>query len=197
MARTKGIKVAILMFVMIALVIGYYYYLSYRNEQANSAEAQEDMVEIEMTPVQELLARADYREYPTTPAQVLKYYNEITACFYNEEYTEEELEELALLASSLYDAELIANQTWDSYMKNLKDDIEVFKAGNIRIYHSEVTPAMDVEYFTQNGYECARLYCVYTLQSGTMFQSSKQVFILRKDEDQHWKIFGFELVETD
>ncbi len=197
MNRGKGIKTAILMSVMIVLVIGYYYYLSSRNEEATSQENMEEQVEAEMTPVQEMLARADYREYPTTPVQVLKYYNEITALFYNETYTEEELEALAMLVQSLYDDELIANQTPEEYLDSLRTDIEVFRAGNITIYNSEVTPATDVEYFTHNGYECARLYCLYTLKSGTIYQSTREVYIMRMDEEGHWKIFGFDLAETE
>jgi hypothetical protein len=197
MSRGKGIKTVIIMSVMIVLVIGYYYYLSSRNEEATSQDSMEEQVEEEMTPVQEVLARAAYRDYPTTPVQVLKYYNEITTLFYNETYSEEELENLAILAQSLYDDELIANQTSEEYLESLREDIEVFRSGNITIYHSEVTPATDVEYFTHNGYECARLYCLYTLKSGTIYQSTREVYIMRMDEDGHWKILGFDLAETE
>ena len=197
MGRAKGIKAAILMLVMVVLVIGYYSYLSSRNSDANSAQSMENSVAEAMTPVQELIAKASYKEYPTTPVQVLKYYNEITACYYNEKYTDDELQQLALMAQKLYDAELIANQTYEQYIQNLKDDIETFRKGNITVYKSEVTPATDVVYFEHNGYQCARLYCVYTLKSGTVYQSSKEVYIMRRDEDGHWKIYGFELVEPE
>ena len=197
MGRAKGTKAAILMLAMVVLVIGYYSYLSSRNSNANSQQSMENSVKEEMTPVQELIAKAGFKEYPTTPVQVLKYYNEITACYYNEQYSDEELEQLAQMAQKLYDTELIANQTYEQYIKNLKDDIETFRKGNITIYKSEVTPATDVVYFEHNGYQCARLYCVYTLKSGTVYQSSKEVFIMRRDEDGHWKIYGFELVEPE
>ena len=198
MNKSRGIKATILMFLMVGLVIGYYFYLSSKNEEANSNKALEESVQEEMTVVQELLARAPFREYPSTPVQVVKYYNEITQCFYNETITDEELEELAKLCNELYDVELAANQSYDQYISRLRDDIGVFHAGNITIYKSEVTPATDVEYFTYNGYECAKLYCMYTLKSGTVYQSTREVFILRKDSDAHWKIYGFDLaVEED
>ncbi|MBE5896034.1 MAG: hypothetical protein E7285_10305 [Lachnospiraceae bacterium] len=191
----KGTKTTIVMLLMVVLIVGYYYYLSSRNEDATSLESMENQVQEEMTPVQELLAMAAYKEYPPTPVQVLKYYNEITACFYNETYTEEELEDLAYLAQSLYDTELVINQT--DYIEQLQEDIQVFRDGNIIVYSSEVTPSTDVEYFEHNGYECARLYCLYTLKSGTIYQTTRQVFIMRLDEDGHWKIFGFDLAETE
>ena len=61
--------------------------------------------------------------------------------------------------------------------------------------NSEVTPATDVIYFEHNGYQCAKLNVVYTLKSGTVYQTTKEVYILRKDEQGHWKIFGFTLAE--
>lgn len=193
MKRTGSIKAVVITLVMVVLVFGYYFYLTSRS--GDGLPKDEDQVVDDMSVVQKLLVRADYREYPTTPVQVLKYYNEITFCFYNETYTENELEQLAMEARSLYDLELLTNQSQEDYLTNLKNDIAVFKAGNITILRSDVTPATDVYYFTYDGRECARLYSVYTLRSGTVNQLSKEVFIMRKDDEGHWKILGFELVE--
>ena len=195
MDRAKTIKATIIMVLMVVLIVWYYSYLSSKNDAAASNKALEEQTMAEMTAVGELLAKAEYKEYPSTPVQVVKYYNEITACFYNEQYTDQQLEKLADLASSLYDDELRANQNSDTYLDNIRADIKTFKSGNITIYNSEVSSATDVEYFEHNGYECARLYCLYTLKSGTNYQPSKEVFILRKDTEGHWKIFGFDLVE--
>ena len=192
MDRKKLLKGIILTAVMVVLIVGYYCYLSSRNEKLNSAQNAEKQAE-EMTAVEELLARSEFKEYPTTPVQVVKYYNEITACFYNEQYTEEQLQRLAELTRTLFDKELVANQTFEDYLEALKNDIEVFKAGNIRIYSSEVTPSTDVFYFEHDGYQCARLNSVYSLKSGTNYQTSKEIYILRKDEANHWKIMGFKL----
>lgn len=194
-STAKGIKVTILMVIMVALIIGYYFYLQNKGKNANSDAAMEENVTQEMTITQELIARAPYREYPATPVQVVKYYNEIQACFYNEPISNVELEGLAMLAQNLYDDELVANQTYDEYISGLKNDIKTFKDGNITIYQADVTPATDVEFFTHNGDECAKLYCVYTLKSGAYYQTSREVFILRKDSVGHWKIMGFKLVE--
>lgn len=197
MERSKIIKTSIVMMVIVVIIISYYYYLSTRNEEANSQQATEESVVTEMTAVQELIAMSKYKEYPTTPVQVVKYYNEITSCFYNEVYTEDEFTDLVRLTQTLYDPELNANMTFDQYTSQLKDDIAVFRAGNITIYDSQLTPATDVEYFTKDGYECARLFCLYTLKSGAVYQSSREVYILRKDIGGHWKIMGFALAVDD
>lgn len=193
MDRKKIVKASIWMIIIVVLIGGYYYYLSTRNEKANSIKATEEKITEEMTPVQELLAMSKYKEYPTTPVQVVKYYNEITSCFYNESYSEDELEKLALLSRTLLDPELVANQSDDDYLSSLKDQIEIFKTGNITIYSSQLTPSTDVEYFEHNGDTCAKLYCMYTLKSGTFYQSSREVYILRKDIEGHWRIFGFDM----
>lgn len=195
MKRTGSIKAVVIVLIMIGLAFCYYLYLSSYSEDGLPKDEEE--IAEEMTPVQELLVRSDFREYPSTPVQVLRYYNEITACFYNETYTDNELEQLAMEARSLYDLELIMNQSQEDYLNELKEDIAAFAAGNITIFRSSVTPATDVEYFTYDGHECARLYSVYTLRSGTENQLSKEVFIMRKDDEGHWKILGFDLVKDE
>ena len=190
MNRGKALKAFILTTIMVVLIIGYYYYLSTRNKKATSLEATEAASE-EMTVTQELISRSKFKEYPNTPVQVVKYYNEITACFYNETYTDDELISMATLARSLCDDELNANQSMDDYLEKLKQDIAVFSAGNITIYESIVTPSTDVVYFDHEGEECARLNSTYTLKSGLNYQTSKEVYILRKDSEGHWKILGF------
>lgn len=115
MDRGRIIKATILISMMIALIIGYYSYLSSRNDRINSQQAAEQQA-LQMTDTQELIARSAYKEYPTTPTQVVKYYNEITSCFYNDTYSDEELEKLAELCKNLYDMELVANQA--DYLEN-------------------------------------------------------------------------------
>jgi len=195
MDRAKTIKVTIIMVLIVALVIGYYVFLSSKNNSEASTKALEENVAENMTVVQEIIARSKYKEYPATPVQVVKYYNEITRCYYNEEYSEEELETLAGIEQELLDIDTVLDKTWDEYITEIKNEIQNFKNNNITIYSEEVTSATDVEYFEHNGYECAKLYCTYTLKSGTSYQPTKEVFILRKDSDGHWKIFGFKLVK--
>lgn len=195
MDRAKAIKTSIIMVLVVVLIIGYYSYLSSKNNSKASTDAMDKKVASEMTPVQELIAKAKYKEYPSTPVQVVKYYNEITQCYYNEKYSDSELVQLADIALTLCDARFVGNQTHEQYITNLKTDIKTFKSNNITIYDTQVSSATDVEYFNYDGYECAKLYCTYNLKSGTSYQPSKEIYILRKDEVGHWKIFGFELVE--
>ena len=100
----RAIKGILIGLVLIALVVGYYFYLSNRKPK----EAAED-TETTVSAVQKLLLKNIDDDYPPTPREVLKLYSDITVCFYSEDYTDEELTQLALQIEKLYDEELIAN----------------------------------------------------------------------------------------
>lgn len=184
----KGIVVVIILAVLVLL---YYYHLS--NKQAPPSEDEY----VQSTVVQEVLGRNLIVNYPPTPREVVRYYSEISKCFYNEEYTEEELEDLAKQAQGLYDDDLIANKSWEQYLEDLRIDIQTFEQLNYTIESYSLSSSIDIENskFKQDGYEWARVYCNYTLRQGTERIYSSEVFILRKDEDGHWKIFGWDLAD--
>ena len=94
----RAIKGILIGLVLIALVVGYYFYLSNRKPK----EAAED-TETTVSAVQKLLLKNIDDDYPPTPREVLKLYSDITVCFYSEDYTDEELTQLALQIEKLYD----------------------------------------------------------------------------------------------
>lgn len=195
--KKSGIKTVIIMLVIVGVLIGLYGFISARDSSESQRAAMETEAQKELTAVQKLISEAPYKDYPATPVQVVKYYNEITACFYNESYSDEQLMSLAMLSRSLFDEELKATQGDVDYLIALKADIQTFKKGNITIFQSTVSPSTDVEYFTHDGHECAKLYCTYTLKSGSVFQGTREVYILRKDAEDHWRIFGFDIVTDE
>lgn len=186
MKKSGIVKIVIIGIVLAALIVGYFYYLSNKSEKAS-----EEVVE--STAVQEVLMRDLDKNYPPTPKEVVKYFNEISKCFYNEKYTEDELLDLAVKIQGVYDDELIANKTQEQYIKDLKSDIDEMKSQDRSILSYELSASTDVEEFAENGYSCARLYCNYSIRQGTQKIGSRVVFVLRKDEDEHWKIYGWDL----
>jgi len=73
--------------VVIALIVGLYYYFSV-HKRASVEDA------VELTEVQKVITKDLDTNYPATPREVVKYYNRIIECFYNETYTDEELYDL-------------------------------------------------------------------------------------------------------
>lgn len=189
--KQNGIK-AIIIFVVLALLIGMYYF--HISNRARKGDAEKD---VQSTRVQEVLLRDLSHNYPPTPKEVIKYYSEISECFYNESYTEEELILLAEQAQRLYDEELIANKTQEQYLKDLKADIVEFQEAGYTISSYSTSSSVDIENskFKQDGYEWARVYCYYTLKTKSGTARTTERFLLRKDSDGYWKIYGWELVD--
>ena len=153
--------------------------------------------EVDVSQVMELLLRDIDKSYPPTPKEVLKYYSEITCCFYNDSLTQEQLEQLAERSYVLYDDELKDNMSFDQYLNDLQEEVLSFQAQKIVLSGYSVSAAADVERFTEDGFEWARLYATYRLRQGTEYMYSNEVFIMRKDDQGHWKIYGFDLAEEE
>lgn len=147
---------------------------------------------VKLTKVQEVLSRNLATNYPQTPKEVIKYYSEITKCFYNEEYTEEELYDLAMKAMELYDHDLVANNAEEEYLMKLKSEIQTFKANGYSISSYNTSSSTDVYEFMDDGFQFARLYCTYSVRMGTVMQPVEEIFLLRMDMDGHWKIYGWD-----
>ena len=185
MKKGSGIKIIIIGAVLAVLVVGYYFYLS------RKAEDREEET-VESTAVQLVLNRDLSKSYPPSPKEVVRFFNDVTQCFYNESYTDEELYALAMQIQGVYDDELIANKTQEEYLEDLKSDIADMKANDRSISSYELYASTDVEFFTENDDNCARLYCTYNIREGTQMLKTMVVFVLRQDEDQHWKIMGWD-----
>lgn len=181
-------KIGFLITVLAITMIGVVAYFAYKKD----ANLEEKLVS---TPVQEIILRDLGKNYPPTPKEVVKFYSEISKCYYNEDYTDEELEKMARQMRLLFDDELLQSNPEEQYISNLKADIKNFEENSYKISSFSPSSSTDVEYFTKDGRECAKLFCMYTIRKANDFSTSKEVFVLRKDEQtEHWKIFGFTVV---
>lgn len=183
------LKSGIVILLLVAMIVGYYYYLNSRQRSKEPPAAR-------MSVAQELIARDLVYNYPPTVKEVVRYYSDITKCFYNETYSAEELEQLASQTRMLYDDELVAENDWAKYIVELTADIDSFKKKSIRVSSYSLPASTDVDYFSEDGYDFARFYCTYMLTSGSAKQSVEEVFLLRRDEAGHWRIYGWDLAEN-
>lgn len=174
---------------MAGLLLAFYKHVSDKRESL----VQE--TEVESNVVKNLLLQDFQVYYPPTPKEVVKMYSNFTCCFYNETYSEKELEDLALKSMELLDEELAQNKSFDVYMRDLKSEIANFKNQKGKILSYETSASTDVSYFTKDQEECAALYCTYSIRVGTNLGNIRELFILRKDEAGHWRILGWETYE--
>lgn len=181
-------RITVVIILMIVAAVSYYAYLSNKS-RASRAEAT-------MTFVEETLSRKLDTNYPSTPKEVLKYYNEIQKCFYNEECSEEELEELILKVRELYDEELLEQNSLASQTAQLKEEIQDYRDKKRTITSISLPSSTNVVYDTVDGYEFAKIHCGYNVMEDGVSKPTTQVFLLRKDENRRWKIYGWEVLNT-
>lgn len=128
-SKKKGngiVKTTIVFVVLAAMIVGFYYYLS----QKNAKESEDDVT---ITKSQQVLMRNLETSYPPSPKEVVKYYCDITQCFYNETHSEEEVEALATQIRKLYDEELVGNQTEEEYLQQVKLEVLSMASNGITI----------------------------------------------------------------
>lgn len=183
-------KLLLIGLILAGMLVGFYFYVDSRMEGTQIAQETETV-----TKVQQVLHRNLEIQYPPSPREVVKYFCEITECFYNEEYTDEQFHELALQIQKLYDEELIANQTQDSYIQNLISDVASMKQNDLSVSTYSLPSSTEVDFFQADGFEWAKLYCNFSIRQGSALQESAEQFLLRKDGNGRWKIYGWQLVQ--
>ena len=181
-------RTTVIVVLLVLAVVGYYAYISNRNRESQK--------EPEMTLVQATLSRDLSKDYPPTPKEVIKYYNQILKCLYNEETTDEEIEALGLKARELYDAELLSVNELEGYQMRLKAEVYDYRDNQRRITSANVASSTSVDFFEEDNFEFAKIMCGYNILQGNKNYSSSQMYLLRKDENKQWKIYGWEDVEN-
>ena len=187
--RQRIVKVAAAVAVIVLIVGGYCFFV---NRSGHSGEES-----MQLTEVQKVIARNLETEYPATPREVVKLYNRVISCFYNESCSDEELYALGDQARGLLDEELLANNPREEYFTALKAEIEDYHKNKRRITKSTVCDSNEVEYRTVEGDECAYVSVSYFIDEDKEFMNTYEMFVLRKDAEGNWKILGFDQVGGD
>lgn len=187
----KAIRIGLSVIICAGLVVGYYYYLSHRNDTNTTEDA------TKVTEVDKILQKDFDEQYPTSPREVVKWYNRIITAYYGEEYTDEQLEGMADQARKLLDDELLQYNPKDTYLENLKKDIDNYKTLNKKIVQSSVSDSNDITYATVKGASCAYVNAYYFSKEGSNYSRTYQEFVLRKDSKGKWKILTFRLTEGE
>ena len=100
-------------------------------------------------------------------------------------------------ARKLLDDELLQYNPKDTYLENLKKDIDNYKTLNKKIVQSSVSDSNDITYATVKGASCAYVNAYYFSKEGSNYSRTYQEFVLRKDSKGKWKILTFRLTEGE
>lgn len=187
----KMIKNIVVGVVLLVLIVGYYFYLSGKDVK----DAQEEVIETTLT--QDVLARDLEKSYPATPKEVMKYYNEIQECFYNEGNDKVTIKALMQKSRELFAKELLVENPEDTQFEDLMKEVESFKEEDMDIYMWSTDEAADVEYNTFEGAEWATIHSYYTIRKKGLHTKTTEIFLMKKDAEGKWKIYGWDLEKTD
>lgn len=185
------LKLGIVVVIAVALFGGYYYYLSHRE-----AKAPEDDVEI--TEMDEILAKQLDSDYPPTPREVVKFYNRILECVFGTEYNDAQFDKLIGQARKLMDEELLEGNPLDTYKSQLQEEITSYKANSQQIIQTTVCDSDEVEKKEIDGRKCAYVQATYFLKSGQgQFEKTYERYLLRQDDGGSWKILYYGLIDGE
>ncbi|MCM1466550.1 MAG: hypothetical protein NC086_00230 [Alistipes sp.] len=179
-------KKIILVAVLVAIVVGYYYYLSNRVIDTSDTEAAKEEVEKLITRNLE----GDY--YPQLQRDVVTYYSRIMKAYYYSPLTDEQIEGLGKQARNLFDEELLERNPEEEFYENLKADIKEYNKAKRKILEYKVQSSSEIKTFTFQKQTFSIVRAVYYMKDAS---SVYQDYVLRKDENGQWKILFWELVK--
>lgn len=185
-------RTIIVIAVLVALGLGYYYYLANKDTGKDATDIAADTSEVSVLISKDIMAN-----YPESPKDVVNLYARITKAYYDTSLTDEQIEALGKQARLMFDDELKNTQTDADFFEKLKEDIGNYNSTKTRISSYVIQSATKTKYSTFKGRQYASIALVYYLRQGDKLIDSPTKFTLRKDDDGHWKILFWELTEID
>lgn len=185
-------RTIIVIAVLVALGLGYYYYLANKDTGKDATDIAADTSEVSVLISKDIMAN-----YPESPKDVVNLYARITKAYYDTSLTDEQIEALGKQARLMFDDELKNTQTDTDFYEKLKEDIGNYNSTKTRISSYVIQSAAKTKYSTFKDRRYASIALVYYLRQGDKLIDSPTKFTLRKDDDGHWKILFWELTEID
>ena len=185
-------RTIIVIAVLVALGLGYYYYLANKDTGKDATDIAADTSEVSVLISKDIMAN-----YPESPKDVGNLYARITKAYYDTSLTDEQIEALGKQARLMFDDELKNTQTDADFYEKLKEDIGNYNSTKTRISSYVIQSAAKTKYSTFKDRQYASIALVYYLRQGDKLIDSPTKFTLRKDDDGHWKILFWELTEID
>lgn len=185
-------RTIIVIAVLVALGLVYYYYLANKDTGKDATDIAADTSEVSVLISKDIMAN-----YPESPKDVVNLYARITKAYYDTSLTDEQIEALGKQARLMFDDELKNTQTDADFYEKLKEDIGNYNSTKTRISSYVIQSAAKTKYSTFKDRQYASIALVYYLRQGDKLIDSPTKFTLRKDDDGHWKILFWELTEID
>lgn len=144
------------------------------------------------TEYDKLLAKDIENNYPSSPREIVKLYNRIMKCLYNQDLKDEEIDKLSEVLRALLDEELLNNNPNDTFLIDLKSEITTYRKASRTIINYTVQGNKDVSYWEKNEEDLASVVSSISLKENSDYTKVFHKYILRQDNDGKWKILGWE-----
>lgn len=144
------------------------------------------------TEYDKLLAKDIENNYPSSPREIVKLYNRIMKCLYNQDLKDEEIDKLSEVLRALLDEELLNNNPNETFLIDLKSEITTYRKASRTIINYTVQGNKDVSYWEKNEEDLASVVSSISLKENSDYTKVFHKYILRQDNDGKWKILGWE-----
>ena len=186
MKESKMVKTVVLVIFICILLLGGYAYVAQRNVKS--------LKNHELKGIDRLLLYDLEKEYPHSPRDVVKLYSEMLSCVYNQKLKEDDLKNMVRQMRKLYDKELAEdiNNTEQNQINALNKEMEESGKDDHKITSFKLMEASQIEYGEVDGKQAAMVDVTYTLRYGNEYPKQSQTYILVQDDEEHWKILGWQ-----
>lgn len=180
---------------IVAILLGVLFYIL---NNRDDIKLYGDEKKVKQTEVEILLSKDLDYAYPATPAEVVRLYARILKAFYDEEMTDEQFKKLVKQERILFDEELLSINDIDTFSSELKEEIKQAHADKktIALYNIQ-DKELHTTYKDTDGVKYAFLALKLTVRSKTGIESLYEQFVLREDENNHYKIVGWRKTTED
>ena len=188
----KTITTVVVAVLVVSLVCGAFYLVKRRFSPSAQNAAN-------LTQIQKINTRNLTDNYPASPREVIKFYNKVIGCYYGDDYTDDEIQKLTAQAWLLFDPQLQEQNPPDSYLAQVLEDVQLYKDKKKEILQLNVCATSEVRYITDKatGDELAYVKASYFTKENKDYNNTYQMYVLRKDTSDKWKILVYYPVQGD
>lgn len=189
----RGARTVSVLIMCVVIIVAFYMYLN------KAAGDREENAENQAVTEMDRLLDADFENYyPPTPRAVIKYYNRYSmVCFGEEKPSKSETKKLAAKMHELLDSELSTANPESEYADSLWNEVKDFTERKARIIEADVCDTDDVIYKTIKNRKYAYVQVTYIIREADSYTTTYQMFVLRQDDNENWKIYGFSRTDKD
>lgn len=188
---TSFIRVTIMCIVMAVIIVSFYWSLSKRLSVRNEGPTNQNELEICLT--QDFVSN-----YPSSPKEVVRWYNRIITLFYSEKLKNSDIEKLCDQLILLMDKELQSDNPRDTYIASVKQEIKQYQERKKSIISHDEGSAEAVKHVTSaDGDSLAFVTSYYMTQEANVLNSSYQTYCLRRDGTGKYRILTFAMTDEN